>query len=114
MPHTIVVLPEARQDADRIFDWIEQRSPDGAQRWYAALFATLDSLKVNPERCGLAPETALVTVEIRQITFKTRLGNVYRVLFHIRDNEVLILHVRGAGQSLVSSNELRLPNTDAT
>lgn len=28
MTYAIVVLPEAQQDADRIFEWIEQRSPE--------------------------------------------------------------------------------------
>lgn len=109
MPYTILVLPEAQQDADRAFEWIEQRSSEGARRWYAEFLATLESLKENPQRCARAPEDALVAAEIRQITFKTRRGNVYRVLFHIRNTEVLILHVRGSGQPLLSPDEIRAP-----
>jgi plasmid stabilization system protein ParE len=107
MTYAVVVLPEATQDADAIFEWIEFRSREGASRWYAAFLKTLESLKSNPERCGRAPEAAFVAAEIRQITFKTRRGNVYRILFLIRDGEVLVLHIRGPGQPLLTPDELR-------
>jgi plasmid stabilization system protein ParE len=107
MTHAIVVLPEANRDADRIFEWIENQSREGAGRGYAAFLKTLESLKNNPDRCGRAPEAALVAAEIRQITFKTRRGGVYRILFLVCDDEVLILHVRGPGQPLLTPDELR-------
>ncbi len=39
--------------------------------------------------------------------FRTRRGRRYRALFEIRENRVLILHVRGPRQNLVSPDELR-------
>lgn len=81
----------------------------GARRWYAAFLATLESLKNTPQHCSRAPENVLIASEIRQITFKTRCGNFYRVLFHLRNREVLILHVRGSGEPLLSPDDLRQP-----
>ncbi len=34
MNYTVLVLPEAEQDAHRIYRWIAERSPRGADRWY--------------------------------------------------------------------------------
>jgi plasmid stabilization system protein ParE len=33
MSYRVVVLARARLDVDVIYDWIADRSPEGAQRW---------------------------------------------------------------------------------
>lgn len=107
MKYTVIVLPQAEQDADGIHRWIAERSAEGADRWYSQFLAALHRLASDADVCGLAPENELVVQEIRQALFKTRKGLRYRVLFSIAGTEVWVLHVRGPGQRLLDPSELR-------
>jgi plasmid stabilization system protein ParE len=107
MKYTLLVLPEAEQDADRIYRWIAERSPAGADRWYEEFAATLRRIASEAECCALAPENVYVTAEIRQILFKTKNGLRYRILFSVAGQTVRVLHVRGPGQRPLDHSELR-------
>ncbi len=107
---TVIILPEADQDADRIYRWIAERSTGGANRWYEQFLGALRRLVSDAEVCGLAPENEYVDPEIRQLSFKTRKGLRYRILFSITGGTVHVLHVRGPGQSLLGPDELRSPH----
>ena len=106
MTFQVTVLPQAQGDVDQIYSWIAERSLDGATRWYEKFLESLESLKTNPESCSFAPENDHVQQEIRNLIFRTRRGNPYRVLFAIEETHVQVLHIRGAGQRLLDSNEL--------
>ena len=106
MNYTVVVLPEAEQDAHRIYRWIAERSPRGADRWYEQFLAALRRLASDAEACALAPENEHVVPEIRQLLFKTKKGLRYRLLFSIAAAAVRVLHVRGPGQQLLGPSEL--------
>lgn len=75
------------------FDWIRERAPDAAVRWYDALENALQSLGQFPERCALAAENDAFEEEIRQLLFGKDHGT-YRVLFTVRGDEVHVLHFR--------------------
>jgi plasmid stabilization system protein ParE len=104
--YSVVVLARARGDVDAIYTWLRRRSPSGAVRWYTAFLQAANSLGVNPDRHGFAPESTEVGRAIHQKIFKTRSGRNYRMLFIIFDNEVRVLRVRGPGQPPLSSNAL--------
>jgi len=106
MKFHVTVLPEADENVNRIYLWIAKRSPEGAVRWYQRFLDVVKSLSQNPQKHGFAPENAFVEPEIRQVTFKTKLGLPYRVLFRIVQTDVQILHIRGPGQDLLSRNDL--------
>jgi plasmid stabilization system protein ParE len=106
MKYHVVVLRQARLDAQLIFDWISERSPDGAVRWFQAYESALNGLEHNPQRHGLAPEDEDHPLEIRQLIFKTRHGRPYRALFTIAQDTVNVLHVRGPGQRLLDAGEV--------
>jgi len=46
-----------------------------------------------------------VEYDVREVLFKTRKGNPYRILFTIQEAEVLILRVRGPGQDDLASTD---------
>ena len=56
---------------------------------------------------AVAPESAYIDRDIRQLIFKTRKGLPYRLLYTIDDEVVLALHIRGPGQPLLKADELR-------
>ena len=107
MTFCVSVVLEAERDADRIYSWIAQRSAVGAQRWYGEFLRALRGLESKADRCGRAPESDYVPFDIKQTFFKTPRGLRYRILFTISGIDVWVLHVRGPGQDLVSSEELR-------
>jgi plasmid stabilization system protein ParE len=109
MSRLIRISARASADADAIFEWIEARSPDGAIRWYQAFLAALHLLQERAESYVAALEAEQLGIDLRQVLFKTRKGRVYRALFIIDHETVYIVGVRGAGQDLVSKDDIDLP-----
>jgi plasmid stabilization system protein ParE len=101
MNFTLSITQQAKQDAQVIYDWIVERAPGGAERWYEAFQSALDRLETDAHRNALAPESAFFSNEIRQLLFKTRKGLPYRILYCIADQTVVVLNVRGPGQQFV-------------
>ncbi len=98
----IVLSDEAQRNITAIYQWIEDRSAKGATRWYLALHARLSSLESNPHRFALAPENRHFEQEIRNVTFRTRAGRRYRILYTVGDQDITVLFVRGPGQDLIN------------
>jgi len=106
MTFRVLVLRRAEAEVGAIAQWLAARSSEGALRWLDAFDLAKDALASNPLSGELAPEDEFVDVEVRQILFKTRHGNRYRVLYVVEVNDVRILHVRGPRQPLIPSDEL--------
>jgi plasmid stabilization system protein ParE len=107
MKHRVAVLSRAQLDVASCHDFIAKRSTRGAASWFNRFAEIRDRLADDPERCAIAPESEFVDYEIRQVTFKTPFGLLYRILFTIVNDEVRILRVRGPGQDLVPPGELQ-------
>jgi plasmid stabilization system protein ParE len=100
MEYRIELSAQAVQDADEIVARIAQQYVRMAQRWEAGLLKAIESLKLFPERCSLAPESDAFGQEIRQ-QFHGKRRNKYRILFTIHEDKVLILRVlHGSRKSL--------------
>lgn len=110
MKYQIRPLRRARNDVDQILRWIahERKSPQGAANWLRAYEQAAKSLANFPERYGAAEENEAVDIEIQQFFFKTRRGRVYRGIFTVAADEILILRVRGPGQPPLEPDELKL------
>ena len=102
-------LGKARQDVDSILNWLihERKTPQGAAAWLRAYEEAAARLATSANGHALAPENVFVDDTVRQFLFKTRGGRVYRGLYTIDGEEVLILRVRGPGQADVQPEELR-------
>lgn len=106
MSYHVIVQPRAQADLSELYDWIAERSPQGALRWFHEWENALAHLTEDPVRFGLAPESEWASAEVRQILFKTPRGLPYRALFSIEGQCVNVVHVRGPGQPLLSHGEL--------
>ena len=109
MPYRVTLVPRAVDDLDSILEYIQERSPQGAQTWFNRWLEVYETLQSSADRQPLAAEDSDHDEDIRHVIFKTRRGNPYRCLFLIRGHVVHVLHIRGYGQNLVSPDELRLP-----
>lgn len=54
MSYRIEPTTQAFADVERIYDWLSQRSADGATRWYEPFRDATERLKHFPASCALA------------------------------------------------------------
>jgi plasmid stabilization system protein ParE len=108
MSFRVRVLQTAEREVDDIVEWIAVRrqSPSGAESWLNAYEEALQRLADAADSFGPAPEDEYVSLDVKQVLFRTRRGKTYRAVFTIEGNEARVLHVRGPGQSLLTSDEL--------
>ena len=106
MRYKVLLLRRAKQDLNVAADWIAQRSPRAASQWFNGLVAAIQTLEINPERCGFAPENEDVEYELRQLICRRGKGRTFRVIFTITGQEVRVLRIRGAGQDTVLPEDL--------
>lgn len=106
MSYRIQPSAQAEADIDRIFNWLFERSPQGAARWYESFWDTAERLREFPHSCTLATEAKDFPEELRCMLFGTTTGKTYRALFAIRGNVVHILCVRGPGQRRVKAKDI--------
>jgi plasmid stabilization system protein ParE len=106
MKYQVVILSRAANDVDTIRRWIAKQSIAGADRWYDEFLKATQLIAKDPFRYPEAVESTRLQTEVRQILFRTRRGNKYRVVFIVIGDEVRILRVRGQGQSPLRNNDL--------
>jgi plasmid stabilization system protein ParE len=93
MKYPVDVTDLADGEAEKAYLWMLERSPEGAARWWNGLEAAILSLEEMPARCPLAPENDDFEEEIRELLYGKR-QHRYRVLFTIREQTVVVLHIR--------------------
>jgi plasmid stabilization system protein ParE len=92
MEYAVEVTEIAAAEIDSAYEWIKERAPDAAERWYAGLMTALSSLRQNPRRCARVFAAEFEGLEIRQLVYGQRRGR-YRILFTIRGDIVEIVRV---------------------
>src|ERR1700675_4032913 len=94
MTYRVEITAEAEREAEAILEWLRaQHAGETGLRWFRALAEAMQSLTQFPERCHLAPESALFLFEVRQL-FYGHAPHIYRILFTIGENAVYVLHIR--------------------
>lgn len=96
----------AEKDADLIFDWLEQRSPAGADHWHTAMGEAISKVAADPSRFPLSAEGVRYKHGIHEALFGTSQGRRYRLLFMIGAAAVRVIRVRGPGQRPLRKSEL--------
>ncbi|MEI8384002.1 MAG: hypothetical protein WCJ09_28070 [Planctomycetota bacterium] len=109
MIYSIHSSRRADTDVAVIFEWIANRSPEGALRWLDAFEAAVNHLRQNAPDCAFATEAEDLGIDLRHTMFRTRRGQIYRLLFVIHDDQVYLAGVRGPGQDVVSVEDVDLP-----
>lgn len=90
----------ASRDVQTLYAQLTARSVTAADRWQAALYRTIESLRHLPERCPEAPEAEWFGPGLRETSFGKR-RNTYRILFEVSEGEVVVQHVRHGRQDLL-------------
>jgi plasmid stabilization system protein ParE len=105
MTYRVMVEPRAEADLERAYLYAARHAPEAAARWYNRFYEALQSLATFPDRCSIAPESAAVGIEIRQLLYG-RKPNVWRALFTIEEHVVKVLHIRRGSMQDASSADL--------
>lgn len=103
MTFRVILQPRAERDIWAAAQWIEDqsKSPAKALRWVRSLRAKIDTLKANPKRCPVDPNSAAYGEEVRMLLYGKRHGK-YRILFAIRGDTVQVVTVRHSAQQCFS------------
>ena len=102
MTYRVIVQPRAERDIQAAAQWIEEQSKFAtkALRWVRSIRASIETLKANPKRCPVDPDSDAFGEEVRLLLYGKRRGK-HRILFVIRGDTVRVLTVRhSARQSL--------------
>jgi plasmid stabilization system protein ParE len=100
----VVVTQRAAAQLNATADWIAERAPLTAERWFAEFADRLQSLAISPERCARARESRQMPFELREFLFGRR--RQWRVLFTVREDFVLVMAIRHAAQDDVTLEDL--------
>jgi plasmid stabilization system protein ParE len=100
MSYRVFITARAAREIREQYDWLlTKRSRFVADRFRAVLVAAVCSLEKNPERCPRAPEAEWYGDQLRHLVHRQR-RQVYRVLFEVRGNCVVVLRVRHCSQDI--------------
>jgi toxin ParE1/3/4 len=93
MAFRVEIAEGAQRDAEGILDWlIAEQAGQAGLRWFEGLQKAIATLADLPTRCPLAPESTASPVAVRQLLYGHK-PHVYRVLFTIDGDAVVILHI---------------------
>jgi plasmid stabilization system protein ParE len=82
------------------YQWIADQAPDAAAKWLDGLLDAITSLETLPKRCPIASENDLFDEEIRVLIY--RMSSVYRILFTIQQDKVVILFIRHGSRDTIT------------
>lgn len=97
MEYRFEFAPEMVASANERHDRVAERSPVRAEKWYRGLFEKIETLKIHPKRCPIAPESEVFGEPLRYLTYGKR-GNVFRIIFAIRGDVIRVVALHHAAQ----------------
>lgn len=106
MTCTVILQPRAERDIQGAAYWIREESKSStiALRWIRGIRSKIASLKSNPKRCPVDPDSEAYGEEVRVLLHGKR-HRKYRILFAMRGSVVHVLTVRhSARQSLAEEH----------
>jgi plasmid stabilization system protein ParE len=102
MTHKVRITSETYSQIAAISDYIAQDSPGNAQRWRLRLHERLGALRSMPERHEIAFSASDVGREVRHTFY-----GVYRVLYAVEGDTVVILTIRHGARRPLTPDEVR-------
>ncbi|KYC38042.1 hypothetical protein WA1_37430 [Scytonema hofmannii PCC 7110] len=102
MKYRVIILPVAKADMKTAAKWIRQNdSSEKAKAWVSEINKAIVTLSTFPARCALAPISDTFEEEIRQLLYGQGRG-IYRILFTIQDETVVVLRVLHSARDIDS------------
>ncbi len=105
MDYRVVITEPADQNFRDHFEWIRERSIQGAENWRAKMIEAVLSLAKDPRRNALAREASAFPVPIHCLLVGKQRG-LFRILYSIEDDEVRVLAIRRPAQDFLKPDDL--------
>jgi plasmid stabilization system protein ParE len=90
MSYRVVFQPGVLTSLERQYQYLAAKNPAAAVRWFNGFVEALEGLAEFPQRCPIAPESAKVRQEVRQLLYGKRKG-IWRAYFSIEQDSVRVL-----------------------
>jgi toxin ParE1/3/4 len=104
LTYRVVFTARARADTVKQFHYLADRSPAAAAKWYTGLQKAVAKLGKMPQRHPIAvDESEQLGITLRQMLYGRRPG-VFRILFSIEEDAVILHYVRHGAQGPVGSD----------
>jgi plasmid stabilization system protein ParE len=112
--YRVILQPRAERDIQGAAYWIrdESKSLSIALRWIRGIRSRIASLKSNPKRCPIDPDSEAYGEEVRVLLHGKR-HRKYRILFAIRGNVVHVLTIRHSARQSLGEEHGDVPDDDA-
>jgi plasmid stabilization system protein ParE len=95
MTHRVTFTSKAKREFNEAaIWWAEHRSVEQAAQWLDGLESAILQLAEDPERHPLAREDEHFSFSLRQLLFGIGPKPTHRLLYRVRDDEVIIYGVR--------------------
>lgn len=107
MSYRVILQPRAERELLAAARWLEGQSQSTAKalRWVRSVRTKIESLRANPERCPIDPDSDVYGETVRVLIFGKR-HSKYRILFAVRGDAVHVVSVRhSARRSLAEELE---------
>lgn len=105
MKYTVRLARKARAEIDANAAWLAYHiSKRTADRWHESVSDTIETLAEFPDRCPAAEEADSLAIDLRQLLHGRR-PHVFRILFTIEGDQVLVHRVRHAAQDWIADLE---------
>jgi plasmid stabilization system protein ParE len=107
MTYQVILQPDAERAIQQQARWLVQqsRSPATALRWVRSIRSKIATLKANPLRCPVDPDSDAYGEEVRVLLHGKR-HKKFRILFVVRGPVVRVVAVRHSAQrSLTEETE---------
>ncbi len=106
MSYHVRLTRDAEADLEERITSLAERSPEAAQRLNDRFEKALFRLRDFPLSCGLAHEIPRFAEELRHLLFGIHPRRLYRALFTVRGDEVVILAIRAPGEKPVRPGDV--------
>ena len=98
MTYTVLITDPAKDELDAAYLWLAEQTPQHGPIWHDGLVDALLSLESNPSRCPVVPNSETAEEITRQLLYGNK-QHAYKILFIIRDDKVIVLHIIHAARS---------------
>lgn len=102
----VVLTETARKQMESAADWYAKQNPAVAATWFNGLIQRLIALDENPEQYAVARETEFLPVELRQMLYGSGKRISHRILFVIRERQVVVYQIRHVSMRDVNTDDL--------
>jgi plasmid stabilization system protein ParE len=92
MTYTVLITDPAKDELDAAYLWLVEQTPQQGPIWHNGLVDAILSLESSPSRCPIVPNSEAAGEVTRQLLYGNK-QHAYRVLFTMRGDQVIVLHI---------------------